>query len=267
MNRKKAPTYLVITLAGLFLFALSMWRAFIPTPAASDAVIAQAEVAFGQVFILSEGRRIQLKTRADLRRMDEIVTENESEAILNLPGGAKVRVLQNSHLALDIDTPKTILIVKSGLVQDEVSDEALKTVIVSRDGRRRTLAEDQKGRIKMMGAIQAKAPTPRKSESKAARLLKAQPLSVETIQATMRNQRNLFFKCYGQLLQRSPGAVGEASLAFTIEQTGNVSAAEVANTSLQDPQFKRCLTEAIKRVEFKSFSGAPVQALFPIRFE
>ncbi|MBO9668406.1 MAG: AgmX/PglI C-terminal domain-containing protein, partial [Bdellovibrio sp.] len=82
-------------------------------------------------------------------------------------------------------------------------------------------------------------------------------LTSEFIQDTLRAQRNSFFKCYTQLLQRTPGVVGQASVGFTIERSGKVSQADITSSSIADPAFKKCLIEAIRRVEFKSFGGDP----------
>ncbi|MNL44025.1 hypothetical protein D3C87_1665680 [compost metagenome] len=92
-------------------------------------------------------------------------------------------------------------------------------------------------------------------------------LSSEAIQETLKLHRGNFFRCYTQLLQKTPGVVGTASISFTIERTGKVSNAELTSSSLQDPDFKRCLIEATRRVEFKSFLGDPINTVFPLKFE
>ena len=265
MIRPTSSAYILIAMSGILLFSLGIWRAHILAPTGETPVaLAQMELTYGKAFILEKGDRVQVKAKAPLYRLTEIATDDESEAVLYTPAGGKVRVLENSLISIDSDLDKVVLVIKSGDIRDESSDEAARQIIVSRNGLRRNLAlEPKKGGRKKDAAKSAT----RTARSDNPYLQRSRPLTVELIQETMKNKKNLFFKCYSQLLQRTPGATGEASLAFTIEQTGNVSNAEVSNSSFKDPQFRRCLTEAVKRVEFKSFSGDSIQALFPIRFE
>lgn len=250
--------------AGTALFALALWRASLTTPAADEPrALARLERSFGSVVIERAGRRWNVDKREAFHRFDAVETGPASEATLTLPTGEEVRVLENSLIFAELERGRTVLIVKNGDVWAERPVEEAKSVLVSRDGLRRPLAADT--RIDRRG----KRPARKIAKAVPAAPVRArgETLSAEMIQETLRTQRNLFFKCYGQLLQRTPGVSGEASLAFTIERTGRVTLAEVASSSLQDGPFRRCLTDAVKRIEFKSFAGDPVQTLFPLRFE
>ena len=92
-------------------------------------------------------------------------------------------------------------------------------------------------------------------------------LTSEAIQETLKTYRGSFFKCYTQLLQKTPGVVGQASISFTIERTGRIAQAELISSSISDGDFKKCLLESVRRVEFKSFAGEPISTVFPLRFE
>jgi hypothetical protein len=92
-------------------------------------------------------------------------------------------------------------------------------------------------------------------------------LSETEISSVMSGYRSAFFKCYTQLLQKNPSAKGDVSLSFTIENNGKMSAADVVSSHIQNDNFKKCLLEVLRRIEFRSFSGPPVSALFPLKFE
>lgn len=246
-----------------------MWRARLHAPAREEPrAIAQLSSAFGQVTLERDGHREVLRKSAPLQRLDTVETGAESEATLTLANGEQVRVLENSVIFTEIEGGRPVLIVKSGDLWAEQATEDAKSILISREGSRTTLAQDLEQRTKKAGTIAKikKIPARREALPSTSRS-RLETLTADYIQETLRTQRNLFFKCYGQLLQRTPGVSGEASVAFTIERTGRVTAADVASSSLPDAPFRRCLTDAVKRIEFKSFAGEPVQTLFPLRFE
>lgn len=271
---------LTLAASGLLMAGLALWRAdLVPTPSSMDSrAVARLEPAFGEVHVERDGRRTPVTGKRPLQRLEIVDTGPGTEAVLIFPNGEEVRILENSTILSDLEGGRPVLIVKNGDLWIDRAIESADSVLVSRDGVRRPLAVDQRERLKNGRRPVATpdletAPVPERTAAKpprptpvAARGL-VETLTAEYIQETIRTQRNLFFKCYGQLLQRTPGVSGEASLAFTIERSGHVSTADVASSSLQDPQFRRCLTEAVKRIEFKSFAGDSVQTLFPIRFE
>lgn len=267
----------IFALAGLLLFALALWRATLDTVPAEEArAIARLEPVFGEVWLERNGRKevVEDRRRA-LQRLDSIQTGAEGEALLGFASGEEIRLLENSLVMLDFEAGKPVLVIKGGDIWAERTKVAAATVLISRDGIRRTLAQDLRERTPVANAAAKKAaPRARPSGQVAASeevnlkpKTKLETLTADYIQETLRTQRNLFFKCYAQLLQRTPGVSGEASLSFTIERTGRVSLADIASSNLQDPPFRRCLTDTMKRIEFKSFAGEPVNALFPVRFE
>lgn len=277
MKRPSFTVPLILAACGVLLFALALWRASLEEPlAVPNRALARLEPAFGQVHFEREGRKESVMKRRTVQRLDIIETAADAEAVLVFANGEEVRLLENSVVLLEYESGHAVIVLKAGdLWAEKVVETPNASVLISRDGLRLPLAQDHKERGKQKTDELAATPAPTKTVRPSRVVLdedKPEPrrpivLTPESIQETLRNQRNLFFKCYGQLLQKTPGVSGEASLAFTIERTGKVSVAEVANSSLQDPQFRRCLTEAVKRVEFKSFAGDSIQTLFPIRFE
>lgn len=266
----------ILATCGFLLFALALWRASLETPVtAPNRALARLEPAFGQVGFERDGRKETVLKRRTVQRLDIVHTAADSEAVLIFASGEEARLLENSVALLEYENGRPLVVLKAGDLWAEKIVDSPNSVLVSREGVRLSLAQDARERARAKDEL-ASAPVVAPKKAAPARVVLdedkaeiAAPLTLtpDSINETLRNQRNLFFKCYGQLLQRTPGVSGEASLAFTIERTGKVSTAEVSSSSLQDPQFKRCLSEAVKRVEFKSFAGESVQTLFPLRFE
>ncbi len=56
-------------------------------------------------------------------------------------------------------------------------------------------------------------------------------------------------------------------MSFTIEKSGKISNPNVASSQLNDNEFKACLFEVLKRIEFKAFEGEPISTVIPLNFE
>lgn len=87
------------------------------------------------------------------------------------------------------------------------------------------------------------------------------------IRTVLGRNRNLFFRCYTQFLQKSNPSNLRVELSFTIQNTGETTDAKVSFASVEDESFNRCLTEALGRITFPPFTGSPISTLFPLRFE
>ena len=158
------------------------------------------------------------------------------------------------------------LVLKKGEIQVEnFGSEG--SLFISKDGSRWTATDYEQIYKKRQGdpslpdtSVNADAsnmPTPQSKDG----------LSPDYIQDMMRAQRQTFFKCYTQLLQKSPGVTGQATLSFIIDKNGKVLQPEIASSNIADPGFKKCLLEALQRMEFKSFTGDPISTVFPLKFE
>lgn len=243
--------------------------------------LAWTEPVFGTVTVKSRGDADgrELRKRGTVRKGDTVETMAESEVRLGFTGGEELRLLENTVATLDLEGGRPVLIVKSGHYDIEKTGQG--DMLLAQDGERHTLAElvqlaDAKARsvsatpVTALTAKKAKAvssvPDPR-AWPEEMKLERAKGLTPDYIRETLKSQQSLFFKCYTQLLQKKPGITGDASVTFVIERNGKVGPASIASSSLQDPLFKDCLVQAVKRVEFKSFAGEPVSTLFPLRFE
>ncbi|HRO68701.1 MAG TPA: AgmX/PglI C-terminal domain-containing protein [Pseudobdellovibrionaceae bacterium] len=281
MKKRFSPPFL-LSLSGLLLFGLAFWRLQLEEkPTQDEKPLARVENAYGSTFLDRKGHRESLRERQLLQRLDLIETRADSETLLAFANGEEVRLLENSVALVDLEAGRPVVILKDGDVWAEKAKDGPGSILISRNGIRRSLASDFQERAQRQAQTMptAETPTPKapapqmiRAEARTKELvpqpaLRIESLTADYIQDTLRSQRNLFFKCYTQLLQKAPGLSGDAAVAFTIEKNGRVREAEVSTSNLQDPAFKRCLSDAMKRVEFKSFAGDPVNALFPIRFE
>jgi|GEM_PF-961850 Gram-negative bacterial tonB protein. len=233
--------------------------------------LARAVLNLGKVSIFRHSMTTKeaLTKQSMIFNLDSLETSADGDVDLFFDAGDRLHVQENSLITFDEENGRTTLIIKRGDVQVTNSTNA-GNVFISREGVRWAIVEyeEQKKKIAFEDSLpetalgeDALVPQPQQGSGN------RQGLSTEAIQDTLKLYRGNFFKCYTQLLQRTPGVSGQSSLAFTIERSGKVISADVASSSLQDPQFKRCLTEAIRRVEFKSFSGEPISTVFPLKFE
>ena len=231
-----------------------------------DRPLARLELNLGKVFVLRKNltQKEILTRRSTLFALDSVETGPDGDATMEFDSAYRIRVQENSMITLDAENDRIVLIIKRGDVQVENYGRE-GSVFVSRDGVRWNATDYEMNYKKQ--APPTSLPELAPQDTVTAEALKVEGLTADHIQDTLKTYRPSFFKCYTQLLQKTPGVVGQASLSFTIERTGRVNQAEVASSSINDPDFKKCLLEAIRRVEFKSFSGDPISTVFPLRFE
>ncbi|MGZ3773964.1 MAG: TonB family protein [Pseudobdellovibrionaceae bacterium] len=231
--------------------------------------LARIELNLGKVYILRKNltQKEILSRKATLFALDSIETGADGDATMEFDSSYRIRVQENSLITLDEENERTVLIIKRGDVQVENFGRE-GTVFVSREGVRWN-ATDYEMNYKKQGSPET---LPELAPSEAGPIAMppsnlADGLTSEYIQDTLKTHRNSFFKCYTQLLQKTPGVTGQATISFTIEKTGHVTQADIASSSINDTNFKKCLLEAIHRVEFKAFNGDPISTTFPLRFE
>ncbi|MBV2168501.1 MAG: TonB family protein [Bdellovibrio sp.] len=264
-NNWLIPSLIVV---GIFSVALSLFIASQTEKQKPGArPLARLELNLGKVFVLRKNmtQKEVLTRKATLFALDSIETGVDGDATMEFDSAYRIRIQENSLITLDEEGDRIVLIIKRGDVQVENYGRE-GSVFVSKDGVRWNATEYEMNYKKQ-------APTetlPELAPAETSQIPTANindGLTSEFIQDTLKTHRGAFFKCYTQLLQKNPGVVGQASISFTIEKTGKVSSAEIASSSLSDAAFKKCLLEAIRRVEFKSFNGDPISTVFPLRFE
>ncbi|HEX7674922.1 MAG TPA: AgmX/PglI C-terminal domain-containing protein [Bdellovibrio sp.] len=260
---------LALILLGVISLALSLLIASrTEKQRPGETALARIELNLGKVFILRKDmtQKETLSKRASLYPLDSVETSGDGDATLEFDSAYRIRVEENSLVTLDEENDRIVIIIKRGDVQVENFGRE-GSVYVSRDGVRWT-ATDYENSYKKQPQPQTLPDLAPAGEASPTAIGSAQPgLTSDFIQETLRLQRASFFKCYTQLLQRTPGVVGQASISFTIERSGKVYNAEIASSSINDSTFKKCLIDAIRRVEFKSFSGDAISTVFPLKFE
>lgn len=215
----------------------------------------------------------ELKKSTSISYLDSLEVGAEGLATLSFESNDRIRVLENSLITLDQEKDKIILIVKRGQIEIE-NVEIGSPLMISEAGSRKTVAAylEQKSNALLQATSDKegknRVPTVTTSESQAQTGSSKLPaLKVETIQEQLKQSKNNFFRCYSQLLQKSPGVAGHSVLTFTIDRNGKVSAPDVTTSTLKDTQFKKCLVESVSRVEFPAFDGEPITTTYPLRFE
>lgn len=260
----------ILSLAGLGLLSLAL-SLFISTQTERIKPglkpLARLEHNMGKVSILRKNMTVkeELHRKALLFALDSVETSSDGDATLDFDSSYRIRIPENSLVTINDENAKTILIIKRGDVQVENYGRE-GSVYITRDGIRWSATDYEMTYKKQVaeGTLPELAPSIPGFQNESGKM---EGLSSDSIQDTMKAHRGNFFRCYTQLLQRTPGVAGEASISFTIERTGKVSSSDVTSSSINDMTFKKCLLEATRRIEFKSFSGDPISTVFPLRFE
>lgn len=254
--------------AGLILIVISFlllkkWN----ESASSSNTLARTEDLQGDVFLTKKfsSQKIKISSNLPLTSLDTLETSADGQVLLDFLSSYRVRVLPNSAVTLEENGEQTLLILKQGDVQIENFGRE-GSLMISKLGRRisATEFELEKQNKNNPGALPSLPTQPQTTGAPAGT---AGALSQEDVQGTLQKHKPMFFKCYTQLLQKTPGVTGQVNLAFVIEKTGKISQPEITNSSITDAKFRSCLLEALSRVEFRAFSGDPVSTVFPLRFE
>ena len=260
-SKKWALGFVVTGVICLGLFTILSAKP--PTSSYLAPEVAVAELFAGEASVLRSQypQKEKLSGRKWIRALESVETGLSTELVLEFNSNFRVKLNSQSLVSLDSGNVIDVIIIKRG----DLSFENY-----GREGSLFILKEGQKISATDYGLNQEKQGAPRATGAETAAALKnAEPnrLSQKMIQDILTNVKTQFYKCYSQLLQKTPGVNGQASIAFLIQPSGHVSQPEVASSTLSDPDFKKCLLSIIERVEFPAFSGSAISTEFPIRFE
>ncbi len=201
---------------------------------------------------------IVLTPHFSLHPKDVIRTSANSEALIQLTNEGQFRIAENSEVLLDLlENQEPVVIVKTGDVFVEKFGQAAPFFWIRKDGQ--SLSAVDFALADKKNAPKLKEPIPDKTNSNT--------LSQLDIETVMSSKKNDFFKCYGQTLQKNPLARGQVLIAFKIEKNGQTTKIEISKSEILDNTFKTCLLEVVARTQFKSFSGAAISTIFPLKFE
>lgn len=202
---------------------------------------------------------ISLKKEMKLRHLDLIKTEAATEVLIVLPEtGGEFRIMENSEALLEeMDSGATLVTLRQG------------DVLVDKFGQKPSFWVRKEGR-------QLSAMDYALTYEKNADLLRANGqmvqgsndfLSQGKIEEILNGKKSDFFRCYGQLIQKTEQAHGQVLLSFEILPLGKVSKVEITKSDIEDSSFKACITEVVARTMFPRFSGEAITTVFPLKFE
>ena len=88
------------------------------------------------------------------------------------------------------------------------------------------------------------------------------PLDKDIIRRIVRAHIEEVRHCYNQGLAKNPDLAGRVAVHFTIAETGRVSNAEIASSTLDDEDVGVCIVEAVERWKFPK-PDEPVEVTYP----
>lgn len=207
-----------------------------------------------------------LSQKTMLFSFDSVETAADGEATMEFDSGYRLHLPENILVTISGNKDQVNLVLKKGDVQVE-NFGAEGSLFISKEGSRWSANDYELVYKKRQGDPSLPDTSASADTSSLPTLQTKDGLSPDYIQDMMRSQRQTFFKCYTQLLQKSPGVTGQATLSFIIDKNGKVLQPEIASSNIADAVFKKCLVAALQRMEFKSFTGDPISTVFPLKFE
>jgi hypothetical protein len=250
----------VVITAGIILIILSIWA---PQSQLlknlSEKKFAKLVERTGVVKLQNNemSAEIQINSNYKIEPLDVIRTDGNSEAVIEFQGGGQFRMGEKSEVVVDVlDNGSPLVVIKSGEIFVEKFG-ATPGYWIRSEGQLYSASDyvvlDRKNASKLMEPLPSQKGTDQISQAE--------------IEVILNSKKNDFFKCFGQLIQKSPQATGQVLISFTIERQGLPSKVEIAKSDIADPHFKNCLSEVVARTRFRSFNGEPIATVFPLKFE
>lgn len=256
---------------------------FVPTLfSPEDNSLGRVNLFSGTLTIYSSGQTRTVERSAPLTIDSKISTGDESEAALNFQNKAEVLLESNTIVFIDKNHQGNLQItLQAGnikIVNEGPSGElwviSQGKVQAAKDYRptiEELVLDLSSGDVSLPTVVEDKKETKdskdEKKDSKETAKTQGDKLDNTTIRSVLSRNRNLFYRCYTQLLQKTKTSGIKAELSFNIQNTGETDSQKVTFSSSQDEAFRRCLVEALQRIRFPPFQGEPISTLFPIRFE
>jgi hypothetical protein len=82
-------------------------------------------------------------------------------------------------------------------------------------------------------------------------------LAKEIVRGVIDSHRDDIKGCFSAGLARNPQLAGKVNVRFTIVHSGSVTKSEVTQTTLNDAQVEKCMTDKILTWKFPSYKGGP----------
>lgn len=249
-----------LILIGSGLIAISIWspKSQLRNNSTENELGSAVEVS-GEVTLRNNEmpEAIKLKINTVVSGKDLIRTGESSEASIRWSNEGQFHVLEKSEVLIDqLDNGQPLVVVRSGDLFVEKFGQG-KSFWVRKDGQLLSALDFAlSDKTKLNRLLD---PVPAKTD-----LNQISQVEIETL---LNSKKTDFFKCYGQVLQRNAQARGQVLISFTILNHGQTSKIEISKSEINDNSFKSCLTEVVARTQFKTFTGAPVTTVFPLKFE
>lgn len=91
-------------------------------------------------------------------------------------------------------------------------------------------------------------------------------LSADQIARVVRQNASAIRYCYETQVQRRPNLRGQISIGFAIAQSGSVSSARVASSSMGSPDVEGCIVRVFRRMRFPQSESGDSRGTFPFNF-
>lgn len=275
MKISKSLPFLLLLAVGIGLTSMSIFwaRKSLNQNAlnSSGKTLGVVEAEFGDVWV-NDPRGLKknlIKIDVTFTALETIETSAEGTATLVLDDGHRIRLLENSALFFESASDGLILHLAQGRIQTEAFGTS--SITVSKEGQRVALKDFSIDSIQLAHSAdfidKKKTDEAEATEDSSHTVKNELGLSKEIIQSSIAQQRSGFFRCYSSLLQRTPGVTGQVNMKVMIERSGKPSVVDILTTTLREPQFRDCLLEVARRIEFKPFKGDAITTVFPIKFE
>ncbi len=273
--RSKSLSWVLLFLGLGFIFAvLFAPKVFNKGPEPKN-MVANLQATNGSIIVTRHVSRQKkrIKNGEKIYEFDWLETGSTGEGLLVFNNGAQVKIRPQTALTIEnFADNKYNLLLRRGDIEI-VSAGKTESLWIIRDGER-ILAENYQPALNDL-VIQAElTPTPTNSPEPdsitaptTTEKEQGEGLTNDYIATILRQQRQNFFRCYSQLLQKMPDSKGRLSISFSIEPNGKINNSQIVTTTFTDDSFHRCIIDVVSRVQFHSFSGSAISTLFPLKFE
>jgi hypothetical protein len=202
---------------------------------------------------------IQLKKDSKIKNLDLIKTEAGSDVLIVLTAtGGEFLLQENSEALIEETESGTVLVtVRQG------------DLMVYEFGKKPSFDIRKEGRqlSAMNYALSNEKNADHIRKSGKSFTVDETILTQSKIEEILNSKKSDFFRCYGQLIQKTEQAHGQVILSFEISSIGKVTQVDVTKSDISDDVFKACVSEVIARTQFPRFSGKSMTTVFPLKFE
>ncbi len=251
--------FFIATGVALVAFSIFGPKVELPTGLDKKKVFAKVIEKTGNSKVVNADLSDQLNIEFNqkINAKDLVQTDSESEVVIEFYNSSQFRITEKSEVLIDeLEEGKPLVVIRSG------------DIYIEKFGKSHSFWIRKEGQLysAVDYAISDKNNSLHLKEEIPTNLNKGQLSQIE-IESVLNRKKNDFFKCFGQLIQKNALAGGQVLISFTIEKNGLTSKIEISKSDIQDNTFKSCLVEVVARAKFRSFDGASVATVFPLRFD